>query len=550
MSTALLAAVAVILCILFRILNVNSQAYKPTLHCKDKNFLETILKIAPLLQEPYMPTRLWGFSGHVQTIIHSIIGRVRCPWPIGERCYLELRDGTTLTYDLYEPLDSSHEDDFTLAICPGIGNTSESVYVRTFVHYAQCHGYRCAVLNHVGALASVRVTAPRIFTYGHTGDFNEMIQHILERHNNTRIVCIGFSLGGNIVTKYLGEPDNKPHPNIVGGISICQGYCAIESTKWLLNWQNFRRFYLYVMTESMKTIILRHRHALLNEDAKQKFKLNEHEIISAATLPELDDAYTRKVHNFSSVTEMYRWSSCINYLKNISVPVIFINARDDPLVPEALLVPIREFALKTKNVLYLELAHGGHLGFYEGGLVYPNPVTWLDRTLVALVGSLALVHADSVLKKNADHNLLEDVEEQNEDSENFAAVPSNLTRLVATMPSSKPSEAKSEEIESYSFKSEIELTCAGSEEFSAIDYGVFCTVETNENDHVSICTSSSSSGSTVEPTPTDSCMKTLIASGAIKDDQTTLQNLRLRTCTGPGNLDFTGLKPPASSTSL
>jgi hypothetical protein len=57
-------------------------------------------------------------------------------------------------------------DDFTLAICPGIGNTSESVYIRTFVHYAQCHGYRCAVLNHVGALDSVKVTAPRIFTYG------------------------------------------------------------------------------------------------------------------------------------------------------------------------------------------------------------------------------------------------------------------------------------------------------------------------------------------------------------------------------------------------
>jgi hypothetical protein len=57
-------------------------------------------------------------------------------------------------------------DDYTLAICPGIGNTSESVYIRTFVHYAQCHGYRCVVLNHVGALGSVKVTAPRIFSYG------------------------------------------------------------------------------------------------------------------------------------------------------------------------------------------------------------------------------------------------------------------------------------------------------------------------------------------------------------------------------------------------
>lgn len=56
----------------------------------------------------YVPTRLWGFSGHVQTVIHSIVGRVKCPWPLGERVYLTLQDDSTLTYDLYQPL-SEHE---------------------------------------------------------------------------------------------------------------------------------------------------------------------------------------------------------------------------------------------------------------------------------------------------------------------------------------------------------------------------------------------------------------------------------------------------------
>lgn len=57
----------------------------------------------------YFPTRLWGFSGHVQTILHSLIGRVRCPWPIGGRISLVLPDKSTLTYDLYEPVGSEHE---------------------------------------------------------------------------------------------------------------------------------------------------------------------------------------------------------------------------------------------------------------------------------------------------------------------------------------------------------------------------------------------------------------------------------------------------------
>lgn len=54
----------------------------------------------------------------------------------------------------------------TVAICPGIGNTSETVYIRTFVHLAQSMGYRVAALNHIGALPSVEVTSSRIFSYG------------------------------------------------------------------------------------------------------------------------------------------------------------------------------------------------------------------------------------------------------------------------------------------------------------------------------------------------------------------------------------------------
>uniref|UniRef100_A0A1B6L2E9 AB hydrolase-1 domain-containing protein n=1 Tax=Graphocephala atropunctata TaxID=36148 RepID=A0A1B6L2E9_9HEMI len=395
MSTAVLAFVALFLIFLFRILNVNSAPQKPILFCKDENFLAVILKMVPILENPYIPTRLWGFSGHVQTIVHSVIGRFKCPWPIGERIQLNLSDNTLLTYDLYQPLDHTYEDDITLAIVPGICNTSESVYIRTFVHYAQCHGYRCAVLNHIGALSTVPITTSRIFTYGYTNDFHDMLHHLCERHPETKVVTIGYSMGGNIVTKYLGEKDKEKVPNLIGGISICQGYDGIEGTKWLLNWQNFRRLYLYAMTEAMKTIILRHHHILLSEDAKSNYNLNEREIISAATLPELDDAYTRKVYGFASVEELYKWSSCINYLQSISHPVIFINSKDDPLIPEPLLEPIRQFACDQSKAAYIEMAHGGHLGFYEGGLLYPNPVSWLDRSLVSIIGALVCAHMET-----------------------------------------------------------------------------------------------------------------------------------------------------------
>lgn len=69
--------------------------------------------------------------------------------------------------------------------------------------------------------------------------------------------------------------------------------CVFRATGVLLNWQNFRRLYLYALTEAIKALILKHRSKLLSEDIKKQYSLNEKDIISAATLPELDDAYTR-----------------------------------------------------------------------------------------------------------------------------------------------------------------------------------------------------------------------------------------------------------------
>lgn len=60
-------------------------------------------------------------------------------------------------------------DDITMVICPGISNHSENNYIRTFVDHSRRIGYRCAVLNHLGALPNVELTSPRMFTYGNEG---------------------------------------------------------------------------------------------------------------------------------------------------------------------------------------------------------------------------------------------------------------------------------------------------------------------------------------------------------------------------------------------
>jgi abhydrolase domain-containing protein 2 len=77
---------------------------------------------------------------------------------------------------------------------------------------------------------------------------------------------------------------------------------------------------------------------------------------------------------------------------------VFINARDDPLVHLELLEPVKSYSTTNPKALFIELANGGHLGFYEGGLISPNPVSWIDRAVVAIIGGIVLSHNNDMPK--------------------------------------------------------------------------------------------------------------------------------------------------------
>lgn len=97
----------------------------------------------------------------------------------------------------------------------------------------------------------------------------------------------------------------------------------------------------------------------------------------------LDEYYSRRVHGFKTVEEFYDSCSCLSRIPNIKIPMIFINALDDPLIPEPLWRPVQELCRNPNNDhVFLLLKHGGHLGFLEGGALKPNSTSWLDRFIV------------------------------------------------------------------------------------------------------------------------------------------------------------------------
>jgi len=100
-----LVLVAVILCLIFKALNVNSSPAKSVFYSSSAKLVEQVLAHAPSLAEPYAPTKLWGFSGHLQTVVQGLFGRLHSPLVNGKRFVVQQPDGATLTYDLYQAIE-------------------------------------------------------------------------------------------------------------------------------------------------------------------------------------------------------------------------------------------------------------------------------------------------------------------------------------------------------------------------------------------------------------------------------------------------------------
>ena len=93
---------------------------------------------------------------------------------------------------------------------------------------------------------------------------------------------------------------------------------------------------------------------LFTDEVKRKAGVNERQVLNAATLNELDDLYTRRLAGFNNLSDFYTAMSCSNHLRNIRVPMVFINARDDPIVPPPLLEIVRDAALNHEQMQFLQ----------------------------------------------------------------------------------------------------------------------------------------------------------------------------------------------------
>ncbi len=221
--------------------------------------------------------------------------------------------------------------------------------------------------------------SPGSYHFGFTQDVDFVTRTIHERFPTKKIYLSGFSLGGNVILKYLGElGDNALSLNVIGGIATCVPFNPIECQPKLdtgFNRAIYSENFLKTLKEKAELKIKRFPDAFDIETVRQ-----------CKTIGDFDQAFIAPIYGFKDKYDYYRQTGSLWWLPKIRVPTIVINALDDPFVEESSLPTLADIG-PTAPVRVIYHAYGGHCGFKADQP--PAPHGWLAEEM-----SLALSHID------------------------------------------------------------------------------------------------------------------------------------------------------------
>ncbi|WKB82532.1 alpha/beta fold hydrolase [Cellulophaga lytica] len=312
----------------------------------------------PILESAYNPP-LFFKSGHFSTLYTGLFRSVKVPTQKRER--IQLADGDFLDLDWSF---TATKTDKVVIVVHGLEGNAQRPYILGATRELLLCNYNVCAVNLRGCSGEANVLF-RSYHSGATEDLDAVVQHILGLKTYSKIVLQGFSLGGNLILKYLGENRQRP-PEIKAGIGVSVPCNLASSLEELLKPKNI----LYASNFKKRLLQkLRIKHKQYPD------KINESEINKIKTLKDFDDVYTSKVNGFINALDYYEKASCLQFLDKIKVPTLIINAKNDSFLGAAC-YPVKE--AKQNSNLFLEMPlYGGHVGFYDN-----NNITYSEKRVV------------------------------------------------------------------------------------------------------------------------------------------------------------------------
>lgn len=303
----------------------------------------------PIVQSTYEPKRWWQHHKHLSTMIPSVLRSV--PPANYSRETLELDDGDFLDIDWVR---SANTSDRLLIVLHGLEGSSRSFYAQGISQFFGWAGWHVLVSNHRGCSGRMNRLL-RMYHMGASDDVGRLVKYGLSL-GYAKIGIVGFSLGGNMCLKYLGEQAANLPEEVVGGVAFSVP-CHISSANAIID-KPHNRIYLMRFLRS------------LNEKIKRKH-IDFPDQISLPTgqvgdkwprsFAEFDDRYTGPIHGFSGAQEYWDKSSSRQFIPHIKSSVLLVNARNDTFLSGRC---FPEEEARSMDNFYLETPEkGGHVGF-------------------------------------------------------------------------------------------------------------------------------------------------------------------------------------------
>ncbi len=233
----------------------------------------------------------------------------------------------------------------------GLEGSADRPYVRGIVKIMNESGWDGVGLNFRGCSGEANLMS-RAYHSGETDDLDWVLSRIIASGAYDEIAIVGFSLGGNVALKYVGERGEKVHPMIKKAVGISVPVDLESSCIEISKLENRIYQHRFLVTLKEKTLAKKHllpKHIDLEAVAKSR------------DFPQFDGAATAPIHGFSSADDYYSRSSSLQFLSDIKIPTLLLNAVDDSFLSKTC-YPY-ELA-KQSPFLFLETPkHGGHVGF-------------------------------------------------------------------------------------------------------------------------------------------------------------------------------------------
>ena len=258
-----------------------------------------------------------------------------------------------------------------LIVLHGLEGSAESAYSRMLLQAAADRNWRAVVL-HFRNCNNYRNQLPRHYHAGETNVIRFFIERLRTEGHEGPMMAVGYSMGGNILLKYLGENGVSTPLHAAAAISVPLNLHI--SSKALT--QGFSKIYQYYLLIYMKKSVRRKFDQYTTAFDWQR-------AMKARTFAEFDDAVTAPLHGFSGKDEYYDRCSSKCYLKKIRRPTLIINSLDDPfMTPE--IIPDQD---QLSDCVTLEVSeYGGHVGFISGGTPW-RPKYYLPKRITNFLAS-------------------------------------------------------------------------------------------------------------------------------------------------------------------